>query len=324
MKIRLNIPIILLINLILSMTVVWMSPRFDVLTLLGFLAMQGVMGLLLYELKRRQEAKVQKELDQIFELLHTLDLETKNREVSDDIYGKLRDEIIKIILENKTLTKRAHQNEQILREYMEDIAHQIKTPITGAMVMMDLVRENLDHMPVYVDHVHERLSRLNRLTDLLLEMASLESGLVKMKCDPIEISQLLETLVEELKETEEIKDRPVQLIGSDFVFHGDWRWIYEAIFNLAKNGLEASGERGILIETSENKIAWSIYIYDYGSGMNHSELKNAYRRFHKGTSDTKGYGIGLPMAKTIVEAHGGELIYRRGQTRNYFEMRFYK
>ncbi len=324
MKTRLNIPVILIINLILSMALVWLSPRFDVLTLLGFLVIQGVIGLLLYEFKCRSEAKVHKELDQIFELLHHLDLEAENREVSDDIFGKLRDEIIKILVENKNLARRANENEQLLREYLEDIAHQIKTPMTGVMVMLDLMRESPQEATDYIDYVYERLSRLSRLADLLLEMASLESGLVKMKMDPIDVMALLEDAVSELRETVAIENLQIQLQGTDFVFRGDWRWIYEAVYNLAKNGLEASAEHGISIETDENQIAWSIYIFDYGAGMNRGELKKAYLRFHKATSHDSGYGIGLPMAKTIVEAHGGELIYRREKDRNFFEMRFYK
>lgn len=89
--------------------------------------------------KRRKGWK--KKIDEIFVLLHSLNVNTENYEIADDEFGKLRDEIVKIIVENKLLAKKAVENQEILREYTEDIAHQIKTPLTGALLMLDLVEE---------------------------------------------------------------------------------------------------------------------------------------------------------------------------------------
>ncbi|XVG96625.1 sensor histidine kinase [Eubacteriales bacterium KG125] len=74
----------------------------------------------------------------------------------------------------------------------------------------------------------------------------------------------------------------------------------------------------------ETNIYQSIIIEDFGKGMSNEILKKVYRRFYKENKDSKGYGIGLPMAKTIIEKQNGELIYTRGRTSNSFELRFYR
>lgn len=63
---------------------------------------------------------------------------------------------------------------------------------------------------------------------------------------------------------------------------------------------------------------------DFSEGMSDEVLKKVYRRFHKENKDSKGYGIGLPIAKTVMEKQNGDLIYSRGKKSNFFELRFYK
>lgn len=103
----------------------------------------------------------------------------------------------------------------------------------------------------------------------------------------------------------------------------DRKWTYEAIYNVVKNGIESSPKESVRIILKETNIYKSIIVEDYSQGIPDEVLKKVYKRFYKENQNSKGYGIGLPMAKTIVEKQDGELIYTRGKSSNYFEFRFY-
>ena len=105
---------------------------------------------------------------------------------------------------------------------------------------------------------------------------------------------------------------------------GDRSWTLEALINLMKNAIEASPVKGIVIELEGNKIYQSILIRDFGPGIERRDLEKIYQGFYKANKESKGFGIGLPMAKAIMEKQGGELLYYKDDKGNYFEMRFYK
>ena len=122
------------------------------------------------------------------------------------------------------------------------------------------------------------------------------------------------------------KDRNYQvpIIGDDFELMCDEKWTYEAIFNIVKNGMEASKKKNVKIYLKETNLYQSILVEDYSEGISRENLKLVYKRFYKIDKKSKGYGIGLPMAKTIMEKQDGELIYSKMKDSNIFELRFYK
>jgi signal transduction histidine kinase len=253
-----------------------------------------------------------------------LDLDYPSYEIIDDEFGKLRDEIAKIVLENKKITKDAEKNSQILTDYTEDIAHQIKTPLTGILLMLDLLEEDKENQDLYIKKIRENLSRLKELSDLLLKLASLDSGQINMKKDQVDIKKLLEDLIDEMEIYFSSDDFALSISGEDFILTCDKRRTYEAAFNLVKNALEASEKKKVDILLKETNIYKSILVIDYSQGMDKKMLEKVFKRFYKANPKSKGYGIGLPMAKSIMEKQNGDLIYVKGKKSNSFEMRFYK
>lgn len=315
--------LIALINLVLSLLVVYINPRFDFLTLLLFILTNGIVAFLLIKREKKKEKDLEEKIDQIFNLLHSLDTDSETYEVEDNIFGKLRDEIIKIILENKRMARMAENNNQILREYTEDIAHQIKTPLTGALLMLDLIDSDKANTEEYSQWLRDNITRLYELSDILLKLAALDSGTVEMKRESLSARALVQDLGENIEKTLGLT-RQVPIYGDDFSITCDKRWTYEAIFNIVKNGLEASGDQGVEIFLEENKLYSSIFVRDFGPWMTKDQLERAFKRFHKEDPDSEGYGIGLPMAKAIMEKQGGDLLYTRNKDFNSFELRFYK
>lgn len=315
---------IVFINLFLSLLTVCLSPRLDIITFMCFVIVNVIVFVLLILNDKYRKNRIKKKIEDIFLLLHSLNTDVDNYEVEDDEFGGLRDEIIKVISEKRIVTDKAVKNEQILREYTEDIAHQLKTPLTGILLMLDLIKEDEDNKIEYINRIRASSNRLHQLVDILLKLAALDSETIKMKKESISVKKLIDEVVTEMEIIFANQDFTIPVVGKDYKLICDRKWTYEAIYNIVKNGIEASEDKGIKIYLQETNIYQSIVIEDFSKGISKDDLKKIYRRFYKENKDSKGYGIGLPMAKTIIEKQNGELVYIRGKTSNSFELRFYR
>lgn len=315
---------IVLCNLILSMLVVYLSPRFDAFTLFGIIIINVIVYILLALNDHRKKKIIEEKIEGIFKLLYSLDIDSDNCEVIDDEFGKLKDEIYKIIVESKVMAANAKKNQEVLREYTEDIAHQIKTPLTGALLILDLMEDDPERSGEYIAYIRNSINRLHRLADALLKMASLDSGSIIMKKETLSAKSLIENLKSDMEIFFTDKDISIPVYGDDFTLSCDGNWTYEAIFNIVKNGIEASTHKGVEIHLKETNLFQSIIVKDFGQGLDGETLKKAFKRFYKENPDSEGYGIGLPMAKSIMDKQGGELLYQKGKESNSFELRFYR
>ena len=315
---------IVFINLFLSLLTVCLSPRLDIITFICFVIVNVIVFVLLILNDKNRENRIKKKIEDIFLLIHSLNTDVDNYEVEDDEFGGLRDEIIKVISEKRIVTDKAVKNEQILREYTEDIAHQLKTPLTGILLMLDLIKEDEGNKIEYINRIRASSNRLHQLVDILLKLAALDSETIKMKKESISVKKLIDEVVTEMEIIFANQDFTIPVVGKDYKLICDRKWTYEAIYNIVKNGIEASEDKGIKIYLQETNIYQSIVIEDFSKGISKDNLKKIYRRFYKENKDSKGYGIGLPMAKTIIEKQNGELVYTRGKTSNSFELRFYR
>ena len=319
-----RILLIIVLNLLMSLFVVYLNPRFDILTLLGFLLINIILFLIIRKFEKKKEIELEDKINNIFNLLHSLDLNSDNYEIIDDEFGKLRDEIIKIILENKRIAENAEKNKEILREYTEDIAHQIKTPLTGSLLLLDLLEDEEDEsVKEYISRLRDNLLRLYNLSDILLKLAAIDSGTIEMTRDRVSARDLIDDSIRNLKDYFINDPIEIPLYGNDFDLICDKKWTYEALFNVMKNGLETTKGRQIEIKLKETNLYKSIFVEDFSKGLDREMLEKVFKRFYKMDPNSKGYGIGLPMAKSVMERQNGELLYHKGKKSNAFELRFY-
>ena len=319
-----RILLIIVLNLLMSLFVVYLNPRFDILTLIGFLLINIILFLIIIKFEKKKEIELEDKINNIFNLLHSLDLNSDNYEIIDDEFGKLRDEIIKIILENKRIAENAEKNKEILREYTEDIAHQIKTPLTGSLLLLDLLEDEEDEsVKEYISRLRDNLLRLYNLSDILLKLAAIDSGTIEMTRDRVSARDLIDDGIRNLKDYFINAPIEIPLYGDDFYLICDKKWTYEALFNVMKNGLEATEDRQIEIQLKGTNLYKSIFVKDFSKGLDREMLEKVFKRFYKMDPNSKGYGIGLPMAKSVMERQNGELLYHKGKKSNAFELRFY-
>ncbi len=235
----------------------------------------------------------------------------------------------------KTTVLLKEQNEQLradkmyLADALADISHQLKTPLTSMMVMNDLLETQVtDERPKqFIDIQKQQLDKMNWLIQNLLKLSKLDAGTVEVRNDTVSVKTVIEDSLRPFLIQMELKEISLEKQVEEMKFRGDRNWTSEALQNIIKNCLEHMQPGGTLdISTEETTLYTAIKIEDDGCGISESDLPHIFERFYHGKdASTESVGIGLALAKAIVEKERGKIYVTstvgKGTT---FEVRFYK
>lgn len=219
---------------------------------------------------------------------------------------------------------------QFAREALEDISHQLRTPLTSVMMILDLMRAPSlpdESRRVYLRELFELVSRMKWLIETMLSLSRIEAGAVRFASEPVSCRQLIEQSVDTVSVTAELKGVEIRTVLEDEPsFVGDLRYTSEALINLLKNAVEHTPEGGtVTVHAKGNAVSTSISIADTGEGIPEEELPHIFERFYRSSEYTKnGFGIGLAFAKKVVSTEDG-ILKAANRTPNgaIFTMRFY-
>lgn len=236
-------------------------------------------------------------------------------------FAVLKDHILKEMVAKEQLFQQLIEDRKILKDYIEKIQHQIKTPITGIGLLLDCLEQQPNKQGKFLPHIRTELNRLEDLTGVLLKMSSLETNIQHFKKEKISVYSIVLDVLHNLESFTFKKE--INIFGEDFYIIGDDFWIMEGLFNLLKNALEVSKDLPVEIHLEENKIYKSIIVRDFTKGIPLDKQPFIYDRFYKIDPNSKGFGLGLAMVKTIMDESNGEILYHLGKKHNDFEMRFF-
>lgn len=231
-------------------------------------------------------------------------------DVRDNREGHLR------ILKNDIHTLATNKREQvellqrerdILKDTLADISHQLKTPLTSMMIMAELLEDAPpEKQTEFITNIQSSLRRTEWLVSALLKMAKLDAKSVEFRLETVNSNDLITTALTPLTIGLELQDQEVEVIGSES-FLCDKRWTAEALGNVIKNASEyAPTGSKITIEVGGNPLCTWIAVTDSGPGLDRSQIAKIFKRF-EGSDNTKGYGIGLPLALTIMKSQFGDI-----------------
>ena len=203
---------------------------------------------------------------------------------------------------------------EFLRRTISDISHQLKTPIAALNIYNGILQqETADAATVreFTSLSEQELDRIESLVQSLLKMARLDAGAITLERSPENVFDLLEHIKRQYSFRAEQEGKEIALEGDEqTVFSCDRIWLTEAIGNLVKNALDhtAQGDR-ILVRWQQSPCLTQITVEDTGSGIHSEDLYHIFKRFYRSrfSKDTQGVGLGLPLAKSIVEAHQGSI-----------------
>lgn len=273
--------------------------------------------ILYYFLKKRQKKRIE-ELEELIDRLGEKDYSIPM--VQDD-FSILEDKIYKIFIELVEARESIEINSKKQIQNLEDIAHQIKTPITSMFFDLEMIDKDEDNKKE-IERLELQLERLNSLSDILLKLSSLDANVDKMEKNEVLISEIIEYALDILRKSIDEKNIKIIFDYEDSEIKVDYYWVSEALINIIKNALNREETTKIKISTNKNPIYTEIIIEDDGGGIKEENFKKIFERFYK-SPDSKGFGIGLAMAKSIVEANNGDISVKNGKDGAIFKIKFY-
>lgn len=203
---------------------------------------------------------------------------------------------------------------EFLRRTISDISHQLKTPIAALNIYNGILQqETADAATVreFTSLSEQELDRIESLVQSLLKMARLDAGAITLERAPENVFDLLEHIKRQYSFRAEQEGKEIVLEGDEqTVFSCDRTWLAEAIGNLVKNALDHTAQEDrILVRWQQSPCLTQITVEDTGSGIHSEDLYHIFKRFYRSrfSKDTQGVGLGLPLAKSIVEAHQGSI-----------------
>ena len=198
------------------------------------------------------------------------------------------------------------------QKFVEDIAHQIKTPLACISLSLDMLQEHLkeESQKEKVQEAFGYLRQIERLMKRLLDIGRLESGKQILQKEVISLEELLHSCVQSLdRNGERIVLEVTKEAETEQEFYGDYDWLREAFTNLLKNALEHDASLSkVEVSLCQKKELIFVRIRDHGEGIRPEDSKRIFDRFYLPADAKKGHtGIGLNLAKLVIEKHFGTI-----------------
>lgn len=209
------------------------------------------------------------------------------------------------------------KNEQIRNHLLADVAHELRTPIT-------IIRSNLEALQAGVIEpsqevivsLHDEVLRLSRLINDLQEISLAESGKLSLSCKMTNTNELLRKVVNIFKFSASDKEIEINLNlpEAEYLLNIDEDRIFQVLSNIISNAIRHTpvGEK-IYISLEEKEVNLICFsVADRGKGINVKDMPYIFERFYRGSKSRNriegGTGLGLAIAKSLTEAHGGEIM----------------
>ena len=252
-------------------------------------------------------------------------------EYKENELSVLSAEVHKMTIRLREQNNALKNEKQFAKEALEDISHQLRTPLTSVMMILGLMRSpNLDDKSrmEYLRELYELLDRMKWLIETMLSLSRIEADAVNFAKETVSCRELIERSLEPVSVTAELKniELKTEITGAP-VFIGDIRYTSEALLNLLKNAIEHTPEGGtVSVTAGGSNISTNITITDTGEGIPENELPHIFERFYRSSEYTKnGYGIGLAFAQKVIKSQEGNLkASNRKDGGAKFEISFYK
>ena len=267
--------------------------------------------------------------DYVYHSSEGREYEMKNKNQEGQI-GLLKTEIMKMTTVLKEKVALLHSEKIFLNDTISDISHQLKTPMTSLMLLTDLMYNDLDKEKKieFLDRTNAQLSRMDWLIKSMLKLSKLEAKVIDFKTDKVNINELIKRSISPLLVPIELRNISLNINGDkEASYTVDIEWSSEALSNIIKNCIEHTKEGGTLdITYEENPIYSEIIIKDNGEGIDKDDIQNIFKRFYKGkNSKSDSVGIGLAMAKSIIESQNGDIYVKSKKNRgSEFHITFHK
>lgn len=281
--------------------------------LLCALAMGIVILIVCYEYFKDQNRIMEDAVEQITEYL------SGNREAriicdeEGELY-RLFHEVNSLVAILNANAEDERRSKQFLKNTISDISHQLKTPLAALNIYNGLLHGETEELPELQEFTtlsEKELDRIETLVQNLLKITKLDAGSIVFEKTSENVADICGEVELHFIYRAKQEQKELVLSGDDHIsLFCDHDWMIEAIENIVKNAFDHT-EQGnfIRIEWKQSASMVQIIIKDNGNGIHPEDLHHIFKRFYRSrfSKDKQGIGLGLPLAKMIIEAHRGTI-----------------
>ena len=269
----------------------------------------AALGTVFFVFTRNRYRRLAQLADQIDLVLHNEE-RLFTGEAEEGELSILHSEITKMTLRIREQNESLKKEKSRLADSMADIAHQLRTPLTSANLILTLLKDCTDEKErkTLLRETEELFIQMEWLVASLLKISRLDAGIVVFHREQVKVNRLIASALHPFLIPMELHNVRVQInVPEGAVMRGDQGWLSEAIRNILKNCMESVGDNGIIeIECKDTLLYTEITIHDSGPGFQKEDLSRLFERFYRGKKDSgSGYGIGLALCKMIITGQGG-------------------
>ncbi|MBF0926592.1 MAG: HAMP domain-containing histidine kinase [Clostridiales bacterium] len=283
---------------------------------------------ILYERKQDKEIdKITKYLEAINDKNYTLKID----ENSEEELSILKNELYKVTVMLRENASNTLKDKINLKRALEDISHQLKTPLTSILIILDNLIDNpeMDYQ-TRVEFLHDlkrETIRIQSLIQSILKLSKFDSNTIQFIKQDIYLKQIVDEAIKNTGSLADLKNIKINVEGNKKIkLNCDLLWQIEAITNILKNCIEHSKENTqIDIKYNNNSVYSYITITDYGEGISKEDLPHIFERFYRGkNSSNESIGIGLSLSKTIIESNNGIVSVESNSDKTTFIIKYFK
>lgn len=279
------------------------------------------------------DKKKNKEINEVIKIIEEINNKNysfKMKDINEEDLSLLKNEIYKTTIMLNELSEISKKDKKELEESLEDISHQLKTPLTSILIMIDTILDDEDMdqntREDFLRNMKREVMNINFLVKSILKLSRLDTNTVKFISKKESIKEIINEAILNVSLLSDLKNVKIETNLSDSFITCDYKWQIEALTNILKNSIEHSYENNkVLIESSENNAYVKITIKDFGTGIAKEDINHIFERFYKGKdSDYDSIGIGLALSKSIIEKQNGKIMVESSENGTTFTIKYFK
>src|SRR6478736_4093274 len=231
------------------------------------------------------------------------------------VRARSRDEVGQLAAAFNRMTAELEDLERSRRDLVANVSHELKTPIAAIRAHLENLADGVEVAdPRTLQLMLSQTERLGRLVDQLLDLSRLESGEVPFQVEVVPLAPLVSRVISEISMGRSISDVRIESdVPAHLAAKADAERIHQVLFNLVDNAVRFTPPGGeIRVNARPDGERVEVSVTDTGVGIQPEHLPRVFERFYRvdpaRSRDDGGTGIGLAIARSIVEAHGGRIV----------------